>query len=73
MIYEIKFLCNNDIYSVSLTLPEDIFKGKTIEEVDRLLSDCIHYEKIHHGLSDYEHIITEMRKSESGIDWIEML
>lgn len=68
MIYEIKFLCDNDIYSVSLTLPEDILKGKTTDDIDNLLTDCINFEKEYHDLSDYEHIITEMRKSENGID-----
>lgn len=73
MIYEIKFLCDNNIHSVSLTLPEDIFKGKTTDDIDSLLTDCIYFEKEHHGISDHEHIITEMRKSENGIDWIEMI
>lgn len=73
MIYEIKFLCDNDIYSVSLTLPEDIFKGKTTDDIDSLLTDCINFEKEYHDLSDHEHIITQMRKAENGIDWIEMI
>lgn len=73
MIYEIKFLCNNDIYSVSLTLTEYILKRKTTDDIDSLLTDCINFEKEYHDLSDHEHIITEMRKSENGIDWIEMI
>lgn len=73
MIYEIKFLCNNDIYTVTMTFPLSILKKLDQQEIDSMLTTCIENEKKVHDVSDHEHIITQMRKSENGIDWIEMI
>lgn len=73
MIYEIKFLCNNDIYTVTMTFPLSILKKLDQQEIDSMLTTCIENEKKVHDISDHEHIITQMRKSENGIDWIEMI
>lgn len=73
MIYEIKFLCNNDIYTVTMTFPLSILKKLDQQEIDSMLTTCIENEKKVHDVSDHEHIITEMRKSENGIDWFEMI
>lgn len=73
MIYEIKFLCNNDIYTVTMTFPLSILKKLDQQEIDSMLTTCIENEKKVHHVLDHEHIITEMRKSENGIDWIEMI
>lgn len=73
MIYEIKFLCNNDIYTVTMTFPLSILKKLDQQEIDSMLTTCIENEKKVHDVSDHEHIITQMRKSENGIDWTEMI
>ena len=73
MHYEIKFLCNNDLYSITLEIPNIIYSEKTIEQRDNLISICIDAEKKECDIAEYPHTIVSMKKSEDKIHWIEMI
>lgn len=73
MHYEIQFLCNNDIYSITLEIPNDIYSKKDIEQKDHLISICIDTEKELRRIQEFPHTIITMKKSEDKINWIEMI
>jgi len=73
MHYEIKFLCNGNIHTVTLEIPRDSFIKMDTEEKDEMITRVILCEKKFNDMYEYPHTITSMRKSENNIDWIEMI
>lgn len=73
MYYKAKYLCDNNIYSVSLTIPEDMYKNWSIVERDRIVSVTVEADKELKELEHLPHTLTELKKSEDGVTWVEMI
>lgn len=73
MHYEAKYLCDNNIYSISLTIPEDMYKDWSIEKRDRMIDITIEADKELKEIDSFPHTITELKRSKDGITWVEMI
>ncbi len=71
--YLIKFLCDNNIHTVKVDIPESICQKLDTVKIDEMISMTINAEKEYRKLSDLPHSIIEMKKSMNQKDWIEMI
>ena len=70
MIYEAKFLCNDDLYTVTLNTPK-----KLLERIglDGWIANVIEAEKIYQNIGHIPHTLIELKRSEDGVAWVEMI
>lgn len=70
-IFEAKFLCNDDLYTVTLNTPK-----KLLERIglDGWIANVIEAEKTYQNIEHIPHTLTELKRSEdNGITWVEMI